>query len=71
MPSVRVTLLDEAEALVGEVTVEADTPYRVNDHFRSPTGGVYLVCAVEEGAPPVEQELTAVWIDGPHPRPHL
>ena len=68
MPSAKVILLDEFDAPVGELTVQADEPYQVNDHFRSPEGGLYLVCTVREGDPPADQEVTAVWIDGPHPR---
>jgi hypothetical protein len=67
MASAKVILLDEFDAPVGELTVQADEPYQVNDHFRSHEGALYFVCAVREGDRPADQEVTAVWIDGPIP----
>lgn len=56
-------LLDEDERLVKIVHVEDANTYSVNDYFRAPDGGLYLVCEVgPDGA-----ELSGVWIDGPHP----
>jgi hypothetical protein len=67
MASVRANLLDEDEELVGSVTVESDETYAQNGYFRSPDGGLYLIAEVKAGEPPVDVELTAVWIDGHRP----
>ena len=56
-------LLDENERLVRTVQVEDARTYAVNDHFRAPDGGLYLVCQVAPGG----AELTCVWFDGPRP----
>jgi hypothetical protein len=68
MTTIRANLLDEQERPARMVTVEADRTYDANDYFKSPDGGLYLIAAVEDGEPPIDVELTAVWIEGTHPR---
>jgi hypothetical protein len=64
---VRANLLDEDELLVDTVTVNSDQNYTVNDWFKSPDGGLYVLCEVKPGEPPIDVEITGVWFDGPHP----
>jgi hypothetical protein len=63
MPAISAKLLDEDEFLVKTVRVEDARTYTVNDHFRAPDGGLYVVCEVAPGG----AELRGIWIDGPHP----
>jgi len=56
-------LLDEDERLVKTVQMEDTRTYAVNDHFRAPDGGLYVVSHIAPGG----AELTCVWFDGPHP----
>jgi hypothetical protein len=69
--SVKVNLLDEVEELIDTLYVEHDETYDLNDHFKSPDGGLYLICEVKAGEPPVDVELSGIWIDGPHPTSRL
>ncbi len=64
MTTIRTNLLDGQERPARVVTVEADRRYEVNDYFKSPDGGLYLIAAVKDGESPIDVELTALWIDG-------
>jgi hypothetical protein len=67
MARVKANLGDENYEHVLFVEVETDAQYRVNDYFRTADGGLYLVAKVRPGKPPINSELDAMWIDGPHP----
>jgi hypothetical protein len=61
--AIKMNLYDEEDRLVTSVEVERDEPYLVNDYFRAADGGLYLVSEVS----PDSAEVSAIWIDGPHP----
>ena len=67
MARVKANLGDENHEIVLSVEVESDDDYRVNDYFSTPDGGLYLVAEVKPGQSPIDTELDAMWIDGPHP----
>jgi hypothetical protein len=67
MVRVLANLEDENEQFVASVEVESDERYEVNGWFRTDDGGIYVIAQVAPGQPPIDVELTAVWIDGPHP----
>jgi hypothetical protein len=67
MARVKANLGDENHEHVLSVEVESDAQYRVNDCFSTADGGLYLVAEVRPGRPPIDTELDAMWIDGPHP----
>jgi hypothetical protein len=67
MGQVVARLLDEHEQFVKTVVVESDQTYALNDHFGLPDGSAYVICVVKPGQPPIATELTAIWVDGPHP----
>ena len=39
----------------------------MNRWFETADGGKYLIAEVKPGEPPIDIELSAIWIDGPHP----
>ena len=63
MGAISVSLFDEEDRLVRVVQVEDANTYSINDYFRSPDGGLYLVSEVS----PDGAEVSGIWIDGPHP----
>jgi hypothetical protein len=71
VPSLRLNLLDEEEQLIDSVDVESDEKHELNGYLNTPDGGMYLICEVKLGEPPVETEVTGIWIDGPHPTTRL
>jgi hypothetical protein len=71
MPRVKLNLLDEEEQPVDSMEVESDQEHTLNGYLNTPDGGVYLICEVKTGAPPVDVEVTGIWIDGPHPTSRL
>jgi hypothetical protein len=69
--SVKANLLDEDEELTDVAFAESDEPYKLNGYFTTAEGGRYLICERKSGEPPIDVELTGIWIDGPHPRERL
>jgi len=67
MARVKANLGDENHEPVLSIEVETDRTYGVNDYFSTTDGGLYLVAEVRPGDPPIDTELDAMWIDGPHP----
>lgn len=67
MARIQAHLEDENEELVVTLGVESDDEYDVCGYFKTADGGLYLIAEVKEGEPPIDVELTAVSIDGPHP----
>jgi hypothetical protein len=62
---VRVRLLDENEELKEVVQVETNREYQVNSYFQTEDGDLWEVAEVGPGQPPIDVELTAVWIGPP------
>jgi hypothetical protein len=67
MARVRAHLENEEQERVLILEVESDDEYRVNWFFNAPNGGIYLIAEAKPGEPPIDTELTAVWLEGPHP----
>jgi hypothetical protein len=67
MARVKANLLDNEEVPVGTLEVESRETYGLNGYFKSPDGGLYLICEVKPGVPPIDVELTGIWIDGTEP----
>jgi hypothetical protein len=64
---VKAHLLDPEGELIDTVVVERDETYQLNGYFKSPDGGLYLICELDDGEPPIDVELSGIWIDGPGP----
>jgi hypothetical protein len=58
---------DEANETIVSLEVESDEDYHPGGWFQTDDGGIYLIAEVRAGAPPIDVELDAILIEGPHP----
>jgi hypothetical protein len=68
MAQVRANLLDEDDTVLNTLELDSDEEFSLNGWFKSPDGGVYVVCELKAGDPPVDVAFAARWLDGPSPK---
>jgi hypothetical protein len=67
MARIKANLMDENDRDILSIEIESEVDYHPNDWFKTPDGATYVIADVRPGDPPIDVELDACWLDGPHP----